>query len=73
MKLDEITNISIKRRIQLFNFKVKNSGNKDFFGRDEKQEKILLIEREKLIALLKNKLNIKSPEELLLIPGKNEK
>jgi hypothetical protein len=70
MKLDDITNISIKRRIQLFNWKVQNSGIQDYFNRDEKQEKLLIIEREKLIALLRNKLHIENPEDVLLKPGR---
>lgn len=61
--------ILLKRRIQLYNLKAKNTGKFDFFGKDEKKEQQLEIERQKLCEILSRDYNIKNPQDFLLKPG----
>ena len=66
---DSTSYILIKRRIQLYNLKARNTGKFDFFGKDEKREKIVEMERQKLYEILRQEYKIENPDDYLLKPG----
>jgi len=64
--------INAMRRVALYNIKAKNTGFKDYFGKDPKKEKELEIERQKIREVLQKKMGIKDVDKLLILPGKRK-
>lgn len=61
--------INAMRRAALYNIKALNTGFSDYFGKDEKKERQLEIERQKLAVVLAKIAGIKNVDEVLLKPG----